>query len=410
VSDPKATSPAQPHGELNIPPLHKANRVRQVLVGVALLAAASGLVAYYTREEAPTELFRTVPMATRDIVEVVSATGRLEVTSRTDVPAPAPGRLVSIAVSAGDSVVAGQLLCELDARAAELALRSARVAEEAAGGTVTQAKTLLDTAQYALNRARTLLEQGLGSPEDVRRAEREVAQAKATLDAARGEQKLAGQSVASAQLGQSLLRIVSPKTGIVLRAPERVGAAVSPDQPALFVIGDALDTMRVDAQVSEVDVGQVKPGQPAQVFVSAYPGRSYAGQVLRLGVEAERRDGAVLYPLRVEVKNPDGTLLPGMSARVELEVARAQNARSVHEAALRFVPEGVEPAAARSRIFVRKGPAELEAVQVRTLASDGVYAQVELVEPSTLPNDAQIAVGLTGGKSQTPKVSLGGKK
>jgi HlyD family secretion protein len=395
--------------ELKIPALHQGSRLLRALVAAGVLGGAAAAYFAYTREDAPVEQFRTVPVARRDLVQLVSATGRIDVTSRTEVPAPAPGRLLSVAVSAGDSVTAGQVLAELDARAAQLALRSAAASVEAAGGGVAKARVAVDAAEASLTRTKQLLARGLTSPEDVRQAESAVASAKASFDAAQAERRLASENAATAKLGQTLTRIDAPRAGVVLRAPERVGAAVSPDQPALFVIGDPLTTMRVDAQVSETDVGHVKVGQTASVLVSAYPGKSYPGKVERIGVDAERKDGAVLYPLRISVQNHDGTLLPGMSARVELEVARAAGALSVHEAALRFTPEGADEAAPRSRVFVRKGPSELSAVPVRTLVSDGVYAQVE-PEGGELPEGAQVAVGLTGGKSSSPNVSLGGKK
>ena len=54
----------------------------------------------------------------------------------------------------------------------------------------------------------------------------------------------------------------------------------------------------------------------------------------------------VTYPVVVEVSNPDLSLLPGMTANAEIEIASRSDALRVPNAALRFKPEGVEAPAA----------------------------------------------------------------
>jgi HlyD family secretion protein len=395
-----------------IPELEGRARLRRVLLLGALLASGLAAYLYFTREPPAAELYRTIPVERRTLVQAVEAAGKLDVQNRVEVPAPGAGRLIAIHVAPGDTVKAGQLLAELDPRAAALAVRGAQAAAEAAAGGLSQARAHKEAAARSLERAKTLLARGLASPEEVAAAEAELAQASAAMDAARGEQRVAGESVASAKLTQNLSRMEAPAAGVVLRAPERLGAAVSPDAGPLFVIGDPLTTMRVDASVSETEVASIKPGQKAEVFVTALPGQSFQGRVERVFIEPERREGAVLYPVRLSVDNPQGVLLPGMTARARMEVARAENVLSAHEAALRFLPSGVEPAPQRSRVFRRVSPREIEPVSVRTLISDGVYAQVEAVEGDSLREHDQLAVGMlrpeTG--SAAPNVTLGDKK
>jgi HlyD family secretion protein len=190
-----------------------------------------------------------------------------------------------------------------------------------------------------------------------------------------------------------------------------VGAAVSPDQGPVFVIGAALRTMRVDASVSETEVALIKPGQEAEILVSALPDASFHGKVERIAIEPERRDGAVMYPVRLSVDNPKGVLLPGMSARARMQVARADAVLTVHEAALRFEPADAPEAPPRARVWRRKGPAELEPVAVRAKVSDGVYVQIEPSAGAVLHENDALAVGLLkpGGKAG-PTVRLGDKK
>jgi HlyD family secretion protein len=216
--------------------------------------------------------------------------------------------------------------------------------------------------------------------------------------------------VASAQLENQLSRLESPVSGVVLRAPERLGAAVSPEAGPLFVIGEPLTSLRIDASVSETDVARVKPGTAAQIEVSAVPGRAFTGRVERVAIDANRVEGAVLYPVVLSVDNPERVLLPGMTARVRMEVARANDALSVHEAALRYTPEGAPAGSPRTRVWRRIGPDRLEPVDVRTLVSDGVYTQVEPVGGSQLKLGDALAVGLLRPEAKdAPRVTLGKK-
>jgi HlyD family secretion protein len=398
--------------QLTIPELTSRARLRRNLGIVLVLVAAGAAAWYYTRPAPQGESFRTVAVARRTIVKQVEAAGRLDVQRRVEVPAPLPGRLLSIHVKEGDLVQAGQLLATLDQRASELSVKSAEAAAAAAAGSAAEASAALAAAERGLARAKDLVARGFATTQQVADAESELARAKAISASARAEQRAVGQQVESARLQKSFGRIDSPVAGVVLRAPERVGAAVAPEQGALFVIGDPLATMRVDASLSETDVPFVKPEMPASVVIVALPGRSFSAKVQHIGIEPKLEGGAPLYPVRLIVENPDGTLLPGMSARVRVEVQRQEDALAVHEAALRFVPDGADAAEPRSRVWVRMGRDRLEAVAVKAGISDGTYTAVVPQDPKALPVGTPLAVGYVqvDAGSRGPSVKLGGKK
>jgi HlyD family secretion protein len=222
---------------------------------------------------------------------------------------------------------------------------------------------------------------------------------------------MAAGQLASAQFEHTLGAIVSPIDGVVLTAPENLGSAVTPER-ALFEIAEPLELMRVDVDVSEADIGDVRPGQQTTFEVQTFPGRKFSGRVERVGVESKREGSVVTYPVRLLADNRDRALLPGMTAAVALEVARATNVLAVREAALRFLPPGFEPAESRTRLFRRVGPAQLAAVAVAAGLSDGTYTEVRAVAPSTLSERDEIAVGLLradAAERAQPGISLGGK-
>jgi HlyD family secretion protein len=396
---------------LQLPDLSRRARTRKLVLLVLLLAAGAGAYVYSTRPQPVSELYRTEEVALRTLVQLVEATGTLDVRSRVEVPAPLAGRLTSIAAEPRARVEKGQLLATLDERAAALALRSAKTTVQAASGRVAQAQAAVAGLQQQLANAQRLRDKGLASEQSLVEVKAELNQARAVLDAARAERTLASDTVASAELGKSLSAIVAPVAGVVLVAPERLGAAVSPERGPLFVIGESLDVMRIDALVAETEIARIEPGKYADVLVQALPGKTFSASVERIGIESRRESGVVSYPVTLLVENAGGVLLPGMSARVRMEVGRAENVLAVHDAALRFTPEDVEPADARSRVFRRSGPSDLEEVKVETGISDGVYTQVEVEEGTTLAVGDELAVGLaqTDARAGKPSLSLGGK-
>jgi HlyD family secretion protein len=395
---------------LQIPRLARRATLRRALVLGGLIVIAGLAVAYSARPKAGAVLYRFERAERRTIVQLVETSGNLDVRSRVEVPAPVAGLLTEVAVAPLQHVEKGQLLAKLDQRAGLLGVRSAEVSVEAAAGRLAQATTALESARQTAARVQRLRDKGLASQQDFIEADAARQQAQAALVAARSEKKLAAQSVAAAHLQQSLTRIEAPEAGVVLRAPEAAGAAVAPEREPLFVIAAPLDVMRVEALVSETEISSVTLGKKAEVLVQALPGRSFEATVERIGIEPKREGGVVRYPVKLLVKNEDGALLPGMSARVRMEVNRVADALSVHEAAVRFSPPDADPSST-PRVW-RKGdsPNQLEPIAVDTGISDGVYVAIRPVGGALAAGD-EVAIGLLqpGQSSSKPKVSLGKK-
>jgi HlyD family secretion protein len=376
---------------------------------VGVLAAAATAYAVVRNRPVPTQ-YRTTAVERRSIVRVVEATGHLDVRTRVEVGAPEDGRLVELYVKSGDSVKANQPLARLDQRAASIALRGAEASVAAAGSRIAEAETALASATETRTRTERLLQKELASPADLEAARSAEAKARAALATARAERSATSASLKSAQLTQTLTTLVSPIDGVVLEAPTTLGPAVGPDHHALFVVGSSLDTLRIDADVAESEVGQLKPGELAHFAVPAYPGKSFEAHVERIGIDAQRTNAAVRYPVELSAQNPDRTLLPGMTATVTMEVSRVENALAVREAALRFHPEGTSDASPRGQVWLVTQHG-LEAVAVKPALSDGAYTAIEPVPPAQLPVGTKLALGvLSGGssdKAQGPGIKLG---
>jgi HlyD family secretion protein len=397
---------------LVIPPEVRRGVRRRRWVAVAVVAViAAGVGAYQLARNRtqPTE-YRTTLVERRTVVRVVEATGHLEVTTRVDVALPEQGRLVKVLVKEGDRVVAGQPLAQLDERAAVIALRGAQATVAAAGSRVSEAETALKATTEARERLERLAQKELASATDLATARTAESRARAALATARAERAATSQGLKSAELTQTLTTTVAaPIDGVVLQAPESLAPAADPARRAAFVVGSALEVLRVDADVAESEVGLLRPGQLAHFTVPAFPGRSFGGRVERIGIDAQRTGAAVRYPVELRADNPGRVLLPGMTATVTIEVDRAENTLAVREAALRYRPEGSAEGAPRRQVWAvtSKG---LEAIPVKPGISDGAFTQIEPQAPALLPVGTRLALGVISSatdKGSGPGIKLG---
>src|SRR5262249_38971188 len=208
------------------------------------------------------------------------------------------------------------------------------------------AKSDLDTSQAGYDSAVAALEAakskeeslvaGIGSAE----AQLRVAQAQLTASQGTVEQKQAGLHQAQVDLDHT--RITAPVHGVVVSRQVDVGqtVAASLQAPVLFTIAQDLTRMQVETSVDEADIGRVRLDGPATFTVDAFPNETFRGQVTQIRKAAQIVQNVVTYTVVVAVSNPDGKLLPGMTANVKLVVAEKPNVLKVSKASLRFRPPG----------------------------------------------------------------------
>jgi HlyD family secretion protein len=247
-------------------------------------------------------------------------------------------------------------------------------------------------------------------------AEDNVTAARAQVDVDRAgvgsAQAQVNQDIAALKQAQADLNytyIYAPVDGTVVSRHVDVGqtVAASLQAPTLFEIAQDLTKMQVDTNVSEADVGRVEVGQPTNFTVDAYPGRTFRGQVASIRKAPINVQNVVTYDVVVTVSNPDLKLFPGMTANVNILVAKHDDVLKVPNAALRFRPPE-QAAAAKSG---KKGLAHHAAsgsqtvwvldrskdkprpVQIQTGLSDGTYTEV--TSGDLKPGDQVITAALS---------------
>jgi HlyD family secretion protein len=147
----------------------------------------------------------------------------------------------------------------------------------------------------------------------------------------------------AAQVNLAYTNIVSPVDGTVITRYIDVGQTVvsSLQSSTLFLIGKDMSKMQVDTNVSEADVGDVRPGQKATFTVQAYPDRTFVGKVRQIREGPITVQNVVTYDVVVDVPNDDFKLLPGMTADAHIITAERLDVLRVPLPAIRFRPEGL---------------------------------------------------------------------
>ncbi|MEZ5292354.1 MAG: efflux RND transporter periplasmic adaptor subunit [Vicinamibacterales bacterium] len=317
------------------------------------LAAAAVVIAgavVYLGSDAQAEAprFTLAPVTRGSIVTTVSATGTLEPVDTVEVGTQTSGTIATLGADFNQSVTRGQVVATLDPAVLSSQVNQAEATVIRLTADLERAQVQRDDALVKLGRAEQLSARQLIPAQDVDTARSDAKVAEVAVTSARAQLDQAQASLDQARVNLSHTVITSPVSGIVLSRNVEVGQTVSAglQAPTLFVIARSLDVLQLSARIDESDVGRVAAGQPVSFAVDAYPGRPFAGTVRQVRLQPTVVQNVVSYTTIIDVPNPKGLLKPGMTATLDVEVARVDDVLHVPAAALRFQPTDAMLAAA----------------------------------------------------------------
>lgn len=316
---------------------------RRWAAGAAALILAGLLAAWWwTHRTAPLR-YITAKVTRGDIQRTVSMTGTLNPVVTAQVESYVSGDIKAWYCDYNTVVKIGQICALIDPLPFQVVVDE----DEAAlhSGMAQLAKDRVAAANQARIYAydQKLIGQGIISQETINtdKATLDQDRAQVNLDLASVAQQKASLHGAEVNLGYT--RIVSPVNGMVITRYIDVGQTVVSSLSAspLFLIGKDMHSMEVDTNVSEADVGGVKPRERAYFTVQAYPTRTFWGSVRQVREGPITVQNVVTYDVVVDVKNDDFALFPGMTADCHIITAERQNVLRVPLPAIRFNPEGI---------------------------------------------------------------------
>jgi HlyD family secretion protein len=146
-----------------------------------------------------------------------------------------------------------------------------------------------------------------------------------TIEQARARLRQAQEALAVGETRLGYATLASPLTGVVLSKSVEPGEFVAAGTP-IVTVGD-LENVWLRAYINETDLGRVKVGQRVRVTTDTYPGKRYEGRVSFIAsqaeftprnVQTEKERVKLVYRIKVDIRNPNMELKPGMPADAEI--------------------------------------------------------------------------------------------
>jgi HlyD family secretion protein len=309
-----------------------------------LLAVAGG--AWWATSGKATVRYTTAPVARGAVTRAVTATGTVNPVLTIIVGSYVSGVIQQVYCDYNTQVKQGQICAKIDPRPYQSVVDQDSANLDVAKAQLAKDKASLGYAQINYDRTRLLALRKYTSQDiaDIAKSVYEQAQAQITLDEATIELHQALLDGAKINLGYT--NITSPVDGTVVSRNVTMGQTVAAtlQTPTLFLIATDLTKMEVDTNVSESDIGAIKPGNKASFTVDAYSGRVFAGTVVQVRQSPQTVQNVVTYDVVVGADNADLALKPGMTASTQIIIDQRSDVIRVPDQALRYAPGGVTAA------------------------------------------------------------------
>jgi HlyD family secretion protein len=324
---------------------------RRRIVAVLLLILVGSAVWFFLRRE------------TRPDNGIVNLYGNVDI-REVNLGFQVAGRITAMPFEEGDLVKAGQIIARLDPlpfqqslsqNQAQLSAQSANLAKLLAGtrkeeiaqdrANVAERQTDLANAEALLAKQQAAVQSGAVSRQDyqnalsqrnaaaarLQAAQQALAEAlngprKQDIQAAQANTKAAQAVMAQAKTQLSYTALTAPSDGIVETRVREPGAVVNPGESVYTL---ALKTPKwIQAYLEEPDLGRVKAGLKVQIFTDTQPNQPFEGQVGYIApvaeftpknVETQNLRTALVYPMRVIVKDPENRLRQGMPVTLKID-------------------------------------------------------------------------------------------
>ena len=265
-----------------------------------------------------------VAARTADLESTLQISGSLVPRTRVAVHAKLPGTLAGVAVQIGDRVRAGQVIATIDRREIDAQVDAAEAAVNVARAGVDAAAASLANAALEHDRATNLFEKGAVPRQRLDGAETAHRAAAAQRDLAKANLAQAEAALRRAREVRRDATLTSPIDGVVVERNYDPGSLVSPGSERPIVAVADLRTMKLEAGVSELDAGKLRPGMTARVTAQAKPGEELQGRVAAIAPEVDARNRH--FRIEIRVDNLRGQILSGMYGVASVPIERAAGA------------------------------------------------------------------------------------
>lgn len=249
----------------------------------------------------------------------LTASGYVVAQRRSSLAAKITAQLVWLGVEEGSKVKKGQIVARLESQDVEAARDQAAANLKTAKSNLGQAQAELTDADLSLKRSKQLVSKGYVAQADYDTAMARFRKAEAAVASAQSAIKASEAALANAEVAVEFTLIRAPFDAVVLTKNADVGDIVTPlgaaanAKSAVVTVAD-LNSLQVEVDVSESNLGKIKLGQPCEIQLDSLPDVRFPGEVHMIVPTADRTKATVTVKVRFLQKDP--RVLPEMSAKV----------------------------------------------------------------------------------------------
>ena len=377
----------------------RKNLKKLILIGLALLGLFI-LVLYNAFKSEPIS-YMTVTAQVRDISKKVYATGTIEGIEQVNVGAQVSGQILKLYVQTGDDVKKGQLLCEIDPKIQETALKTAKAQIAIIEAKTKSQKAQIKKLKFELDRQNQLIKTNATSRQELELAQANYVMAVSSLEELNAQKEQAQLQFDDATTNLGYTKITAPFDGTVYATVVSEGETVNANQTTPTILRLAnLEKMKVSTEISEADVVNVKTGMDCSFTILGLPYRTFEGKLNRIdpapssyksstnnstssSSSSSNNSTAIYYNSDIIADNQDRTLRIDMTADVVINIADKKQVLTLPLTALRRVIDD-----STAQIYVLKDNL-VERKNIKVGLKDDQY--IEIV--GGLAKDEQVVIG-----------------
>ena len=375
---------------------------------ILVLLAAGGYAWWHFRakpDEAGAIKYITAEVKKGDIAQTVLASGSIQPFKSVKVGAQVSGEISALSVKIGDKVKTGDPIAEIDASTQQNTRDSAAASLASSKAALTAAQAKLREAQQNFNRQQEMVKKGAAARESLDAAQATLKSAQSAVDQAKADIRKSQLELDNAGLRLGYTSVTAPMDGVVISVAVEKGQTVNAvqDSPTLVTLAQT-NTMTVEAEIAEADVGAVQPGMAAYFTLLGADKTRYEGKLKSIDpaplatskntttTTSSSNDTAVYYYGKMDVPNADGKLRIGMTANMVINVREAKGVLTIPMTALQTNSAGAD------EVQVMGADGKPQPREVKLGINDGVNTEVT----EGLTAGEQVVVSSGTGESSMP--------
>jgi RND family efflux transporter MFP subunit len=354
-----------------------------VAIAIVVLAGAAGGWFWSQSAQAATVKTAVVTAVSGGATPgaVLNASGYVTARRRATVSSKVTGKVLEVFVEEGQAVKKGQVLARLDDSQVRAARATAQAQLVAARGAAAEDEARLREAERQLNRLTQLVQEKVVGRAEVETAEAAVESLKARIALARQQVEVAESQVASLDVDLGDMVVRAPFDGVAISKDAQPGEMISPisagggfTRTGIGTIVD-MSSLEIEVDVSESYINRVRPKQPVEAILDAYPDWRIPAHVITTVPTADRQKATVR--VRIGFESLDPRILPDMGVKVSFFNEREAEVPDAPVKPRLLVPKNAVRSEANQNIVfvVREDRAERRAVTTGATVGD----QVEVV-------------------------------